>query len=278
MKNLLATTALALTLATPVMADTSSTTAQEQFQEMGINASNLIDMRLYMPNDIAEESDGTTDTATTADMDSEVTEVPEYWRMVGDINDLVVTRDGEVRALLVDAGGFLGIGETDREISIDNVRFVPDADDEGEFFVVYTGDPLTFEEQRSYDPTIAENDGMMRASENDDMAAMIEDVRQRKTEALDWTAVTTEDVLGVAVYGSENEWIGDLSELKLGEDGSIEGAIIDVGGFLGLGEKPVEMPLDQVDIRRSEMGDIRAYVSATEAELEGMPEWRDADS
>lgn len=281
MKNLLASTAIALTLATPVMADMHAKNAQEQMQDMGINATTLIDKRLYMPNDMAENaemgseaSQNDTDATMQAQNDAEVTDVPDYWRMVGDIDDLVVTRDGQVSALLVDAGGFLGIGETEREISLDNVRFVPDADDEGEFYVVFVGDPLKFQEQRSYDPTIAESEGMMRASENEDMAAMIDNVRQRKTTSLDWTAVTTEDVLGVAVYGSNNEWIGDLSELKLAEDGKIDGAIIDVGGFLGLGEKPVEMSLDQIDIRRSEIGDIRAYVSATEAELESLPEWR----
>jgi hypothetical protein len=118
----------------------------------------------------------------------------------------------------------------------------------------------------------------MRASEDARLAGWIDESPQRQEEPVDWSNLTTEDVLGAAVYGSNNEWIGDLSELHLADDGQVEGAIIDVGGFLGIGEKPVEMALDQVEVRRAATGQIRAYVSATEEELEELPTWRNSES
>lgn len=292
MNRLLTSTALVIAIASPALAQTGSKDFQSRIDEMGIKMTNLIDMRLYMPNlgqdgalteELSSQSDADGELESAAEnampeLAEEVADVPEHWQMVGDIDDLVVTTDGELRALLVDAGGFLGIGQTDREIRIENIRFVQDSDDEGMFYVVYTGDPLKFQEQRSYDPTIARSEGTMRASEDARLAGWIDESPQRQEEPVDWSNLTTEDVLGAAVYGSNNEWIGDLSELHLADDGQVEGAIIDVGGFLGIGEKPVEMALDQVEVRRAATGQIRAYVSATEEELEELPTWRNSES
>jgi hypothetical protein len=214
---------------------------------------------------------------------SEVSEVPENWQMAGDIDDVIITREGEVRALLVDAGGFLGMGETEKRVELDNVRFVRDSDDEGEFFVVFTGDRQMLQEQQNYDQAAAEQEGEMLASQDEEvqnqMAAQGRgaDQMQEDMEQVDWANVTTEELLGAPVYGQNDEWIGDLSELNLSDNGEIQGVIIDVGGFLGIGEKPVMMSLDQVTIRRAFGDELRAYVNATEEELDGMEEWVGTD-
>lgn len=85
-------------------------------------------------------------------------------------------------------------------------------------------------------------------------------------------ALTTEDVTGAAVYGTDDERIGEIGELVMTTDGQLGDAIIDVGGFLGLGEKPVAVPFDSLTILRNE-GDVRVYVDATQEQLEGMPEF-----
>jgi hypothetical protein len=211
---------------------------------------------------------------------SEVAEVPENWEMVGDIDDVIVTGNGEARAILVDSGGFLGAGETERRIDIENLRFVRDSDDEGEYYVVFAGDRSMFEEQQTYDQASAEEAGEMRATENEQFSQQVASEGRGMSadmEAVDWASITTEEVLGAAVYGSNDEWIGDLSEFVLAEDGNIQGVIIDVGGFLGIGEKPVEMSLDQVTLRRFAGDEIRAYVNATEEELDSMQEWTGDD-
>ncbi len=214
---------------------------------------------------------------------SEVSEVPEDWQMAGDIDDVIITREGEVRALLVDAGGFLGMGETEKRVELDNVRFVRDSDDEGEYFVVFAGDRQMFEEQQDYDLAAAQQDDEMLATQSEEvqnqMAAQGRGAEGARgdMEPVDWANVTTEELLGAPVYGENDEWIGDLSELNLADDGGIEGVIIDVGGFLGIGEKPVMMSLDQVTLRRAFGDEIRAYVNATEEELDAMEEWTGTD-
>ena len=85
--------------------------------------------------------------------------------------------------------------------------------------------------------------------------------------------LTTEMLTGADVYGTNEEEVGDVGELILSDDGQIQQVIIDVGGFLGLGEKQVALPLSDVQILRSEDGDVRVYTNYTEEELDAMPEY-----
>ncbi len=80
-------------------------------------------------------------------------------------------------------------------------------------------------------------------------------------------------LIGARVYGAEDEDLGEIGDLVLVSDGTLESVIIDVGGFLGLGEKPVQIAFDQLDVMRSEAGDLRVFVPMTEEELESMPRY-----
>lgn len=48
--------------------------------------------------------------------------------------------------------------------------------------------------------------------------------------------------VGLAIYGSEGEKIGDVSEILLDANGSAKAVVIGVGGFLGIGQKNVALP------------------------------------
>jgi hypothetical protein len=75
------------------------------------------------------------------------------------------------------------------------------------------------------------------------------------------------------IYGPDDETIGSVSHVYgSGPDAQI---IVDVGGFLGIGAKPVAIPASNLDFMRDEDGDIHAVTTWTEEELEGMPEYRD---
>src|SRR5690606_29898279 len=49
--------------------------------------------------------------------------------------------------------------------------------------------------------------------------------------------IRAEDFVGTTVYGSNDENIGEIGDVILTDDGSVDAVIIDVGGFLGIGEK-----------------------------------------
>jgi sporulation protein YlmC with PRC-barrel domain len=57
--------------------------------------------------------------------------------------------------------------------------------------------------------------------------------------ATQWLA---SNVYGQSVYDKNEQKIGDLSDMIVEKDGQIKSAIIGVGGFLGVGQKDVEIP------------------------------------
>lgn len=53
-------------------------------------------------------------------------------------------------------------------------------------------------------------------------------------------------VIGVNVYNQQNEKLGEINELIVDSSGRVAGAVIGVGGFLGMGEHDIMVPLDRL--------------------------------
>jgi len=53
-------------------------------------------------------------------------------------------------------------------------------------------------------------------------------------------------LIGVDVYNSQNEKIGDINEILLTPSGNVAGVVIGVGGFLGMGEHDILVKPDQL--------------------------------
>jgi len=51
---------------------------------------------------------------------------------------------------------------------------------------------------------------------------------------------------GIDVYGADNQQIGDIDEVLVDRQVKIHGLVVGVGGFLGIGQKDVAIPFDQV--------------------------------
>lgn len=59
-------------------------------------------------------------------------------------------------------------------------------------------------------------------------------------------AMKGEQIIGKTVYGSNGEEIGEIDNVVLAQGGKSPEALIGVGGFLGIGERDVTIPLDQI--------------------------------
>src|SRR5262245_36489145 len=63
----------------------------------------------------------------------------------------------------------------------------------------------------------------------------------------DANTILAKDLIGQTVYAPDKAKIGSVSDLILSKDGkSVEGFVIGVGGFLGIGEKSVAMKMDRL--------------------------------
>lgn len=75
---------------------------------------------------------------------------------------------------------------------------------------------------------------------------------------------------GATIYGADDHKVGTVSHMH--GSGAASEVIIDVGGFLGIGAKPVAVAAGDLDFMRDEGGEVHAVTSWTKDELKRMPE------
>ena len=89
--------------------------------------------------------------------------------------------------------------------------------------------------------------------------------------ASDWRS---SKVVGLNVYNSKAEKIGDINDLIIGSNGAVTHAIVGVGGFLGIGEKNVAIPFASVKMTRDKDGKATATVESTKEALQAAPSFK----
>lgn len=308
MKRFLSTTAVILALTGGAYAQSSAemntNLGAVEFEQGDFYASNLIGMRIYN----AEQSvDANQPVAAGAEAE---------WDDIGEINDIIVAQDGSVRAVILGVGGFLGLGERDVAVSMDDITVVRQDDDMNDRFLVVSTTKEALEALPEFDRNMqgealngetleqnaeataqdaenmaenaaeateqtAEETGAAVATTADNMQDdMTRPAYQREgyqtAETAEVEKLTAEEINGSYVYGSNDETVGEIDNLMVGDDGKLTEAVINVGGFLGIGEKPVLVSFDDIQVLKSEDGsDYRFYINSTKEQLEQMPEYQD---
>jgi len=411
MRKLLTTTAIVAIAASPLAAQSDQGPAKMNQAVTGndITVADVLDSTVYVQT-------GDADNVSWSDW----TDIPDSWEASGEIDDLLLGEDGKVQAAVLSQGGILDIGDTEVQVDIEKFGVVMDSDDDGEFFVVYTGKPAELKSAQPFEgPAEGQSSAMNSAGQTGDEAAQAgadnasetgqDNMSEQGTEAAsnsgkpaetgeeteaaeaenaqkpaeegaeaasaegepkpaeegaetasaegeqnatgggyeaastegqnqtmdegteaasaegEQTApeqgtesaaagdvegasntdtssdqqvaganaeggqateaeggasgettiadMTAEELQDMPVYTSDDEWVGEISELKLGEGGDISHAVVDMGGFLGLGETPVEVPVEKVSVEQVESGgELRAYVDMTEDAMKKLKE------
>ena len=75
---------------------------------------------------------------------------------------------------------------------------------------------------------------------------------------------------GATIYGADDHKVGKVDHVH-----AMSTVVIDVGGFLGIGAKPVAVPLSDLSFMRDENGDVHAVTTWTKDALKEMPEHHD---
>ncbi len=73
----------------------------------------------------------------------------------------------------------------------------------------------------------------------------------------------------------DDEDIGTITDLVIGEDGQIHAVVVGVGGFLGMGEKNVAIEWDSLELTKDKDGeDYVITVNASEDALQSAEEFK----
>lgn len=89
----------------------------------------------------------------------------------------------------------------------------------------------------------------------------------------DEDSMLTSDLLDAAVYNAAGEKVGDIDDAIVSLDGMVEGVVIGVGGFLGIGEKHVAVEMQQISVHKDEDGQPQLIIDTTREALEAAPDF-----
>ncbi|CCV11143.1 PRC-barrel domain-containing protein [Mesorhizobium sp. STM 4661] len=219
---------------------------------------------------------------------------------IGDVNDIVLTKEGKADSLVIGVGGFLGMGEKSVAYPFDKAAW---AEKNGDRWLVAetTEDELRALpdfNRKAYDPapaTMASNDATspapMAAAPADTAApapmdktveapaAATPDAKTTdptQTAAIDKSALTEvpvgeirgDDLKGTTVYGANDAKVGEIGDVVPAPDGKTDAVIVDVGGFLGIGEKQVAVGMDNLKFMTDKDGKKYLYTAFTKEQLE----------
>lgn len=191
---------------------------------------------------------------------------------IGDVKDIVLSKDGKAKYIIIGVGGFLGIGEKNVAYDFSKAEWV---EKKGERWLVAktSKEDLTAQpdfDLKAYDTT-ASNPA---ASANNEPAATTTD--NTATAAIDKASLTelpvdkisTNDFVGTTVYGADDAKVGEIGDVVLSTDKKVDAVIVDVGGFLGMGEKQVAVGLEKLKFMADKDGNRYLYTNFTKDQLE----------
>ncbi len=291
-RNLLATTAFATLVATgayaqdttapaPAPAPSQATPATPEVipHADGFLAANIIGEKVY---------NGTADDAEN----------------IGNVNDIVLTADGKADQLVIGVGGFLGIGEKNVAVSFDKFDW---AEKNGDRWLVMATTKEQLQalpdfDRRGYEPApapVAATDPAAPATDQTAQAPVAPEATppateetaqvpatpdaatadETKTAAIDKSTLKelpaadlrAEELMGTTVYGADDANIGEIGDILMTADGKIDAYVIDVGGFLGMGEKKVAVGSDNLAFMVDAEGKKYLYTTFSKEQLEAQP-------
>ena len=81
-----------------------------------------------------------------------------------------------------------------------------------------------------------------------------------------------DEVIGKDVVNVADEEVGTIADLVMDQDQKLVGVVLSVGGFLGIGDKWVAVPVDQIDFPTDEQP-ARLRANVTKDQLENAPDF-----
>jgi hypothetical protein len=107
-------------------------------EKTDFEADDLIGSRVYATED-------------AVDADAAVDKASKDWDDIGEVNNLIISRNGTVNAVVVGVGGFLGIGEKNVALKMDQLKFLKKSgDDADDYFIVVNSSKERLEKAPEY--------------------------------------------------------------------------------------------------------------------------------
>ncbi|MEX2615447.1 MAG: PRC-barrel domain-containing protein [Alphaproteobacteria bacterium] len=184
---------------------------------------------------------------------------------IGDIESVIIDQSGEVAAVIVGVGGFLGIGE--REVALDWNELTLSGDG-GAIRTRMNKEQMTALPEYRY-----ERPDQRRTAFVDPAYLDRRMETASNTEWVDARGMKASNLIGSEVINAQNETIGEVEDLVVLDGRTM--LILSVGEFLGMGGHSVSMDLDKARIhqQRGSTDDLRVSVNMNKEQLKALPKY-----
>ena len=215
---------------------------------------------------------------------------------VGEVESVVIDGDGNVKYVIAGVGGFLGLGEKHVALHWDELTISENGDKVmanvtkeqlealPEHKFPETGKPgMVY----SYDDDVAVNPYIAERTPPAPAASVAEQTADATTAATPEVApaeaaiepaagmpgMRASEIIGAKVNSADGTNIGEISEVIVQSNGSIDGVIVDVGGFLGMGEKPVLLGWNDLSFGGN-ANDVVVSTALSKEQLNSLPAYK----
>lgn len=77
--------------------------------------------------------------------------------------------------------------------------------------------------------------------------------------------------IGQIVYSGADENVGEINDIVVGKDKGAVFAVVGVGGFLGIGEKDVAVPMENIKVNKDANNNMKLVIDLSREQLEASP-------
>jgi sporulation protein YlmC with PRC-barrel domain len=181
----------------------------------------------------------------------------------------VIDQSGKVRYVIVGVGGFLGIGKKDVALAWDELTIAENGE---KVVTTATKDQLAALPEHKFPAAV--NPGTVYSYDEALKSNPTLGSPEQMAPAAGTVGIKASKLVGATVKNAKGESIGEIHEIVLAGDGSTQGLVIDVGGFLGINERPVLVKWSDVTIQSDANGAVVVATNMEKTQLEQLPEYK----
>lgn len=286
LRSLTAAPAIALLLATSAFGQAATPAAPTELEQSGLTPPTVLSQ--------GYAASGQDVLVTRLLGETVYSSIEDSAEEIGTVTDMVVTSGLGISAVVISVGGFLGVGDKDVAVDFGQLEWAQREDGSRRWVLATTTEALVAAPAFAWSDSEAmtgetaltpqeEQDQLVDGNPNqtDTDPALTTDQSERPAittpldrsglSEFDESGLSADALRGIGVYGINDEQVGTISDVITNPDGSFDAVIVDVGGFLGLGAKPVAVGYDNLVFSADTFGNRYLFLNTTREQLETQP-------
>jgi len=202
---------------------------------------------------------------------------------IGYVKDLVLGASGQISAVVLGVGGFLGAGEKNVAVAYSQVQWALASDGSLRGVLNSSKDALAAAPDFKFPDYTAIAQASSASVETSSVAVVSSsaaqpgDVDMTTLKPLDVASLKAEDLKGTDVISPTGQKLGDIDDFVMTGDRKVDAVVVEFGGFLGIGTKHVAVAYDGLKFMIGANNERYLVINVTRDQLNAQPDYNKDD-